>query len=69
LRASGDLTDAKGGAETVPSLTGRDEVKAHLGRELGVSERQPVGLEHLDAFAGEEQIGHVDVGCCPGTTA
>jgi acyl dehydratase len=71
LRASGDLTDAKG-AETVLSLTGRDEVKALVGRELGVSDRQLVSQENLDAFApvtGEEQFGHVDVGCCPRTTA
>jgi acyl dehydratase len=69
--SSGDLTDAKG-AETVLSLTGRDEVKAHVGRELGVSDWQPVGRENLDASAqatGEEQLGHLDVGCCPRATA
>jgi acyl dehydratase len=71
LRASGDLTDAKG-AETVLSPTGRDEVKALVGRELGVSDWQLVSQENLDAFApvtGEEQFGCVDVGCCPRTTA
>jgi acyl dehydratase len=69
--ASCDLTDAKG-AETVLSLTGRDEVKARVGRELGVSECQLVSQQNLDAFArviGEEQFGHVDVECCPITTA
>jgi hypothetical protein len=71
LRASGDRTDAKG-AERVLSLTGRDEVKAHVGRELGASDWQPVGRENLDASAqamSEEQFGHLDVGCCPRTTA
>ena len=47
-RASGDLTGAKG-AETVLSLTGLDEVKAHVRRELGISDRQPVTQESLDA--------------------
>ena len=46
--ASGDLTGAKG-AETVLSLTGLDEVEAHVRRELGVSDRQPVTQENLDA--------------------
>jgi acyl dehydratase len=71
LRASGDLTDAKG-AETVLSLTGRDEVKAHVGRELGASDWQLVSRENLDASApatGEEQFGHLDVGCRPRATA
>jgi hypothetical protein len=49
--ASGDLTGAKGGAETVLSLTGLDQVKACVQRELGVSDRQPVTQENLDAFA------------------
>ena len=40
--ATGDLTGAKG-AETVLSLT------AHVRRELGVSDRQPVTQENLDA--------------------
>ena len=54
------------------SLTGRDEVKALVGRELGVSDWQPVGQQNLDASApviGEGQFGHVDVGCCPRATA
>src|SRR6267378_2118529 len=60
---SGDLTGAKG-ADTVLSLTGLDEVKAHVGRELGVRDWQLVTQENLDAFAqaiGEEQFVHVDV--------
>ena len=68
---SGDLTDVKG-AETVPSLTGLDEVKAHVGRELGVSDWQLVTQENLDAFAqvtGEQQFVHVDVERCPSATA
>jgi hypothetical protein len=47
----GDLTGAKGGAETVPSLTGPDEVMAHVEWELGVSDRQLVTHENPDAFA------------------
>jgi acyl dehydratase len=69
--ASGDLTDAKG-AETMLSLTGLDEVKAHVGRELGVSDWQLVTQEGLDAFAqvtGEEQFVHVDVERRPSATA
>jgi acyl dehydratase len=69
--ASGDLTGAKG-AETVLSLTGLDEVKAHVGRELGASDRQLVTQENLDVFAqvtGEEQLVHVDVECRPSATA
>jgi acyl dehydratase len=68
--ASGDLTGAKG-AETVLSLTGLAEVKAHVGRELGVSDWQLVTQENLDAFAqatGEEQFVHVDLECCPSVT-
>ena len=49
--ASGDLTGAKGGAETVLNLTGLDVVKAHVERELGVSDRQLVTQENLEAFA------------------
>ena len=69
--ASGDLTGARG-AETVPSLTGLDEVKAYVGRGLGVSDWQLVTQEGLDRFAqmpGEEQLVHVDVECCPSATA
>jgi hypothetical protein len=69
--ASGDLTGAKG-AETVLSLTGLDEVKAHDVRELGVSDWQLVIQENLDAFAqvtGEEQFVDVAVECCPSATA
>jgi acyl dehydratase len=73
LRASGDLTDVKG-AETVLSLTGRDEVKARVGRELGVSDWRLVSQENLDGFAqaqvtGEQQLGHVDGDRCPSATA
>jgi acyl dehydratase len=71
LRASGDLTDVKG-AETVLSLTGRDEVKAHVERELGVSDWQLISQENLDAFAqvtGEQRFGRVDVECCRRPTA
>ena len=53
------------------SLTGLDEVKAHVGRELGVSDWQLVTQENLDAFAqatGEEQFVHVDLECCPSVT-
>jgi hypothetical protein len=49
--ASGDLTSAKGGAETVLSLTGLGEVKAHVERELGVRHRQLVTQKNPDAFA------------------
>jgi acyl dehydratase len=69
--ASGDLTDAKG-AETVLSLTGLEEVKAYVGRELGVSDWQLVTQENLDVFAqvtGEEQFVHVDVERCPSATS
>jgi hypothetical protein len=47
----GDLTGAKGGAETVPSLTGPDGVMTHVEWELGVSDRQPVTQENPYAFA------------------
>jgi acyl dehydratase len=56
----------------VLTLTGLDEVNAHVGRELGVSDRQLVTQQDLGAFAqvtGEEQFIHVDVECCPGATA
>ena len=49
--ASGDLTGAKGGADTVLSDTGLDEVEAHVELELGVSDRQLVTQENLEAFA------------------
>jgi acyl dehydratase len=58
-------TGAKG-AETVLSLTGLDEVNAHVGRELGVSDRRPAPQESLDAFApasGEERFVHLDAEC------
>jgi len=70
--ASGDLTGAKGGAETVLSLTGRHRVKAHVvvkarvGPELGVSEWRLLTRERLDAFAqvaGEERPVHLDAEC------
>jgi len=63
--ASGDLTGAKG-AETVLSLTGLDEVKAHVGRELSVSDWRLVTQESRDAFAqvtGEERLGHPNTEC------
>jgi acyl dehydratase len=63
--ASGDLTGAKG-AETVLSLTGLDEVKAHVARELGVSDSRLVTQESLNALAqvtGEEQFVHHDAAC------
>ena len=50
----------------VLSLTGLDEVKAHVGRELGVSERRLVTRERLDAFAhvaGEERPVHLNAEC------
>jgi acyl dehydratase len=68
---SGDLTDAKG-AETVQSLTGRDEVTARVGREPGVSDWQLVSRQNLDAFArvtDQQQFGHLDAECCRSTTA
>jgi hypothetical protein len=56
--ASGDLTGAKGGAETVLSITGLAIVKTHVepqlgvsDRQLGVSDRQLVTQENLDALA------------------
>jgi hypothetical protein len=35
----------------VLSLTGLDEVMEHVERELGVSDRQLLSRENLDAFA------------------
>jgi acyl dehydratase len=46
------------------TLTGLDEVKAHLGEELGVSEWHPVTQEDINTFAdvtGDHQFIHVDV--------
>jgi acyl dehydratase len=46
------------------TLTGLDEVKAHVGKELGVSEWHPVTQEAIDEFAevtGDHQWIHVDV--------
>jgi acyl dehydratase len=48
----------------VLTLTGLEEVKAHLGRELGVSEWHEVTQEVIDKFAdvtGDHQFIHVDV--------
>ena len=45
------------------TLTGIDEVKAHVGQELGVSEWKLVTQEDIDAFAevtGDDQFIHVD---------
>jgi acyl dehydratase len=46
------------------TLTGLDEVKAHVGQELGVSEWHEVTQEAIDTFAdvtGDHQFIHVDV--------
>jgi acyl dehydratase len=46
------------------TLTGIDEVKAHVGKELGVSEWHDVTQDEIDAFAdvtGDHQWIHVDV--------
>ncbi len=46
------------------TLTGIDEVKAHLGEELGVSDWHHVTQEEIDKFAevtGDHQWIHVDV--------
>jgi acyl dehydratase len=46
------------------TLTGIDEVKAHVGQELGVSDWHEVTQEAIDAFAdvtGDHQFIHVDV--------
>jgi acyl dehydratase len=45
------------------TLTGLEEVKAHIGQELGVSEWQTVTQEKIDRFAevtGDDQWIHVD---------
>ncbi len=46
------------------TLTGLDEIKSYVGKELGVSEWLPVTQETIDAFAdvtGDHQWIHVDV--------
>ena len=46
------------------TLTGLDEVKAHVGQELGVSDWHEVTQEAINAFAdvtGDHQFIHVDV--------
>jgi acyl dehydratase len=46
------------------TLTGLDEVKAHVGKELGVSEWHLVTQEKIDQFAavtGDDQWIHVDI--------
>src|SRR6478672_12603135 len=46
------------------TLTGLDEVKAHVGEELGVSDWHLVTQEAIDEFArvtGDDQWIHVDV--------
>lgn len=46
------------------TLTGLEEVKAHVGKELGVSEWHLVTQEKIDQFAavtGDDQWIHVDV--------
>jgi acyl dehydratase len=48
----------------VLTLTGLDEVKAHVGKELGVSDWHEVTQEAIDKFAdvtGDDQFIHVDV--------
>jgi acyl dehydratase len=48
----------------VLTLTGLDEVKAHVGKELGVSDWHKVTQEAIDKFAdvtGDDQFIHVDV--------
>ncbi|HEY4895451.1 MAG TPA: MaoC family dehydratase [Solirubrobacteraceae bacterium] len=45
------------------TLTGLDEVKAHIGDELGVSDWHEVTQEKIDAFAevtGDDQWIHID---------
>jgi hypothetical protein len=63
--ASGDLTGAKG-VETVLSLTSLNAVKAHVWRNLAVSDWRLLTQESLDAFAqvnGEERFVHLGAGC------
>jgi acyl dehydratase len=46
------------------TLTGLDEIKAHVGKELGVSDWHLVSQETIDEFArvtGDDQWIHVDV--------
>src|SRR5205823_11725467 len=46
------------------TLTGIDEVKSHVGEELGVSDWHEVTQEDINAFAdvtGDHQFIHVDV--------
>jgi acyl dehydratase len=46
------------------TLTGLDEIKAHVGKELGVSDWHEVTQEAVDAFArvtGDDQWIHIDV--------
>src|ERR1700761_3995578 len=46
------------------TLNGLEEVKAHVGKELGVSEWRPVTQQEIDDFAritGDDQWIHVDV--------
>jgi acyl dehydratase len=46
------------------TLTGIDEVKSYVGKELGVSEWHEVTQEDIDAFAdvtGDHQFIHVDI--------
>jgi acyl dehydratase len=48
----------------VLTLTGLEEVKAHAGKELGVSDWHEVTQEAIDKFAdvtGDDQFIHVDV--------
>jgi len=45
------------------TLTGLDEIKAHVGQELGVSDWHPITQENIDRFAevtGDDQWIHVD---------
>jgi acyl dehydratase len=46
------------------TLTGLDQVKEYVGRELGVSDWHPVTQEEIDEFArvtGDDQWIHVDI--------
>ncbi len=46
------------------TLTGLDEIKSYVGKELGVSDWEPVTQERIDQFAqvtGDHQWIHVDV--------
>ena len=48
------------------TLTGLDEIKAHVGEELGVSDWHPVTQEKIDRFAevtGDDQWIHIDPEC------